>query len=63
MKKTLTDLWEMVNSVDTSTTKALPKLWEAEEAIQKADNISIEDFDELMMTVAYLYREFYRYNK
>ena len=59
MDKTLDRLWNMVNSIDTSRSDAMPKLWKAEEAI-KASNIDNDQYDELMMTVAYLWREFYK---
>lgn len=63
MKNDNQRLWDMVNSIDIGTKKALQKLREAEEAIRKADNITIEDFDDLMIALSYLYREFHRNNR
>ena len=52
--KNLTELWQMVNSAQT-----LDQVYEAEAEIRKNTEISNDDFDELMMSLAYISRECY----
>ena len=54
MKTTLKKLWDMCNFAET-----IADCKRAEEAIRGAD-ISNDEFDDLMMTLTYNYREAYR---
>ena len=54
MKTTLKKLWDMCNFAET-----IADCKRAEEAVRNAD-ISNDEFDELMMTLTYNYREAYR---
>ena len=54
MEKTLKKLWDMCNFAET-----IADCKRAEEAVRSA-NVSNDEFDDLMMTLTYNYREAYR---
>lgn len=56
---TINDYWKIVNDIQTAQTeKEIRKRCNEAEKLIRADNsISNDAFDELMMTIAYLYRE------
>lgn len=60
-KLSLKGCWNMVNAIQNGKTpqEIRERCFVAEEWLTKNENISIEEYDELMMAVAYLRRESY----
>jgi hypothetical protein len=59
---TIKEYWNIVNNIQTAKTaeEMRKKCNNAEKLIRDDSSINNDDFDELMMTIAYLHRESYR---